>query len=220
MPGTSLGLGYRSAIHHRIEGEQTFDATVRNPVTGAVLIPSGAAFAVQAGVTLPQMVTFSARQQITDRMSVSGTVEWVNWGRLGVVPIAGSPVGTELVLNYRDGWYASIGADYAFGHETLGGFQKAFEDCGGQIVQKIWPPIGTKDFGPYIPTIRADIDAIVALMVEIRMSRCCTWASSCAITPRSSRGVSRRRIPVVAATAACSGLRPVAKAFGCGSGET
>jgi branched-chain amino acid transport system substrate-binding protein len=60
---------------------------------------------------------------------------------------------------------AAIAADYAFGHETLGGFQKAFEDCGGQIVQKIWPPIGTKDFGPYIPSINSDIDAIFALMV-------------------------------------------------------
>src|SRR5437868_8968145 len=59
----------------------------------------------------------------------------------------------------------AIAADYAFGHETLGGFQKAFEDCGGRIVQKIWPPIGTKDFGPYIPSIKGDIDAIFALMV-------------------------------------------------------
>ena len=39
------------------------------------------------------------------------------------------------------------------------------QDCGGKIVQKIWPPIGTKDFGPYIPTIKGDIDAIFALMV-------------------------------------------------------
>ena len=44
--------------------------------------------------------------------------------------------------------------------KRLGGFQKAFEDCGGKIVQKIWPPLGTKDFGPYIPTIKADADAI------------------------------------------------------------
>jgi branched-chain amino acid transport system substrate-binding protein len=58
-----------------------------------------------------------------------------------------------------------IAADYAFGHETSGGFQKAFEDCGGKIVQKLWPPIGTKDFGPYIPSIKPDIDAIFALMV-------------------------------------------------------
>ena len=60
---------------------------------------------------------------------------------------------------------AIIAADYAFGHETAGGFQKTFEDCGGKIVQKIWPPIGTKDFGPYIPTFKSDIDAIFSLMV-------------------------------------------------------
>src|SRR6187401_1317203 len=60
---------------------------------------------------------------------------------------------------------AAIGADYAFGYEVIGGFQRAFEACGGQIVQKIWPPLGTKDFGPYIPTIKADADAIFTLMV-------------------------------------------------------
>ena len=60
---------------------------------------------------------------------------------------------------------AAIGADYAFGYEVIGGFQRAFEACGGQIIQKIWPPIGTKDFGPYIPTIRQDADAIFTLMV-------------------------------------------------------
>ena len=46
---------------------------------------------------------------------------------------------------------STIAADYAFGYEVVGGFQKAFEDCGGKIVQKIWPPLGTKDFGPLHP---------------------------------------------------------------------
>jgi branched-chain amino acid transport system substrate-binding protein len=59
----------------------------------------------------------------------------------------------------------TIGADYAFGHEVVGGFQKAFEDCGGKVIQKIWPPLGTKDFGPYIPTINQGADAIFSLMV-------------------------------------------------------
>src|SRR5215475_16086590 len=59
----------------------------------------------------------------------------------------------------------AIGADYAFGYEVVGGFQRAFEACGGQIIQKIWPPLGTKDFGPYIPTLKADADAIFTLMV-------------------------------------------------------
>lgn len=59
----------------------------------------------------------------------------------------------------------TIGADYAFGYEVIGGFQKAFEDCGGKIIQKMWPPLGTKDFGPFIPQIKKDADAILTLMV-------------------------------------------------------
>ena len=58
-----------------------------------------------------------------------------------------------------------IAADYAFGYETAGGFQKVFEDCGGKVIQKIWPPLGTKDFGPYIPTMKADADVIFTTMV-------------------------------------------------------
>ena len=60
---------------------------------------------------------------------------------------------------------SAIGTDYAFGYEQVGGFQKAFEDCGGKVVQKMWVPFGTKDFGPYIPGIKSNVDAIFALMV-------------------------------------------------------
>jgi branched-chain amino acid transport system substrate-binding protein len=60
---------------------------------------------------------------------------------------------------------AVVSADYAFGYEVVGGFQKVFEDCGGKIIQKIWPPLLTKDFGPYIPTIKDDADAVFSLMV-------------------------------------------------------
>ena len=59
----------------------------------------------------------------------------------------------------------AIAPDYAFGYEQVGGFQKGFEDCGGKIVQKIWVPLGTKDFGPYIPTIKSDADAMFTVMV-------------------------------------------------------
>ncbi len=60
---------------------------------------------------------------------------------------------------------AMVAADYAFGYEAVGGFQKVFEDCGGKVIQKIWPPLGTKDFGPYISTLKSDSDAIFTLMV-------------------------------------------------------
>ena len=62
--------------------------------------------------------------------------------------------------------------------------------------------------------------AIAAATEEIRMSRLPTWESSCASTPRNSSLSSTWRMPWVTATAAWCGLRPVAKALGCISGET
>ena len=60
--------------------------------------------------------------------------------------------------------------------------------------------------------------ASVAATELVRMSRCLTCASSCAITPSSSSVVRMRRMPSVAATAAWLGFRPVANAFGEASG--
>src|SRR5437667_151529 len=64
-----------------------------------------------------------------------------------------------------------IGIDYAFGWEVVGGFQKTFEENGGQIVQKLWAPLNTTDFAPYLSQIKRDADAVFALMVSISASR-------------------------------------------------
>jgi branched-chain amino acid transport system substrate-binding protein len=65
----------------------------------------------------------------------------------------------------------SIAIDYAFGWEQVGGFQKTFEENGGQIVQKLWAPLNTTDFAPYLTQIRRDADAVFALMVSISALR-------------------------------------------------
>ncbi|OGL61510.1 MAG: hypothetical protein A3J27_10860 [Candidatus Tectomicrobia bacterium RIFCSPLOWO2_12_FULL_69_37] len=59
----------------------------------------------------------------------------------------------------------TVGADYAFGYESVGGFQRGFEDKGGKVVAKVWPRLGTVDFGPYLPLIPRNADAVYALMV-------------------------------------------------------
>ncbi len=58
---------------------------------------------------------------------------------------------------------AMIGYDFAFGWEVAAGFHRAFEEAGGQVVQKLWPPLGTADFGPYLAQLRRDVDAIYAV---------------------------------------------------------
>jgi branched-chain amino acid transport system substrate-binding protein len=47
----------------------------------------------------------------------------------------------------------TISEDFAFGYEQMGGFQQTFEDNGGKIVKKLWPPIVTPDYTPYLAQI-------------------------------------------------------------------
>jgi branched-chain amino acid transport system substrate-binding protein len=65
----------------------------------------------------------------------------------------------------------TIAIDYAFGWEQVGGFQKTFEENGGQVIQKLWAPLNTTDFAPYLSQIRRDADAVFALMVSISALR-------------------------------------------------
>jgi len=45
---------------------------------------------------------------------------------------------------------ATIGDDFAFGYEQVGGFQRVLEDGGGRVVKKIWSPLNTADYAPYV----------------------------------------------------------------------
>jgi len=53
-----------------------------------------------------------------------------------------------------------IGDDFAYGHEQNGGFLRVFEDNGGKVVQKLWPPLNAPDYGTYISQIKSDVDAV------------------------------------------------------------
>ncbi len=75
------------------------------------------------------------------------------------------PLGEYAFKTLRYRRMATVGQDYAFGWENVGGFHRTFEQAGGKIVQKIWAPIGTTDYAPYIARIQRDVDAVYALLV-------------------------------------------------------
>jgi branched-chain amino acid transport system substrate-binding protein len=62
------------------------------------------------------------------------------------------------MLGYRR--VATIADDFTYGHEGAAGFQRAFEENGGKVVQKLWPPLNAPDYGTYIAQIKSDVDAV------------------------------------------------------------
>ena len=61
-------------------------------------------------------------------------------------------------LKYKQ--MAAIADDFAYGHESVGGFQKVFEDAGGTLVQKLFSPLNAPDYGSYIAQLKADVDGV------------------------------------------------------------
>jgi branched-chain amino acid transport system substrate-binding protein len=55
---------------------------------------------------------------------------------------------------------AVIADDIAYGHEMCAGFQRVFEDGGGKIVQKTFPPLTVPDYATYLAQLKTNIDAI------------------------------------------------------------
>jgi branched-chain amino acid transport system substrate-binding protein len=55
---------------------------------------------------------------------------------------------------------ATICEDLAFGYEQVAGFLRVFEENGGKVTKKLWPPLVTPDYTPYIAQI-ANVDAVL-----------------------------------------------------------
>jgi branched-chain amino acid transport system substrate-binding protein len=54
----------------------------------------------------------------------------------------------------------TIADDFAFGYEQIGGFQQVFDGDGGTVRKKLWSPLHTPDYTPYIAQIGA-VDGVV-----------------------------------------------------------
>jgi branched-chain amino acid transport system substrate-binding protein len=55
---------------------------------------------------------------------------------------------------------AMIADDIAYGQEMNAGFQRVFEDGGGKIVQKLFPPLTAPDYGSYLAQLKTNVDAV------------------------------------------------------------
>ncbi|HUJ36549.1 MAG TPA: outer membrane protein transport protein [Hyphomicrobium sp.] len=104
---TSIGLGYRSAVHHTLNGHITLYGVDEAPI--------------KATVILPEMVSLGVRHAVSPTTRLMAEAEWVHWSRLGVIPVElqgpflGLPAGAtaaNLDFRWRDGWLFALGGEY------------------------------------------------------------------------------------------------------------
>ena len=108
---------------------------------------------------IPGMITTAASDDLTQRLKYRWVVR-TGWSSSQ----PSHPFGeyAARTLGYRK--VAVLASDYAFAWEVVGGFQKTFEESGGQVVQKLWAPLGAMDLSPYVARIRRDTDAVFTMI--------------------------------------------------------
>ena len=130
-------------------------------VTGGLLASTG--YAIHPYVEaqkIPTTYPVMASDDLTQRKPA----RWVV--RTGVTSSQGPhPFGEWVATSLKYKKVATVAMDYAYGWEVVAGFQRTFEEAGGQIVQKLWTPVNANDFAPFLAQIRRDADAVFAVFV-------------------------------------------------------
>ena len=69
------------------------------------------------------------------------------------------PLGEYAAKELKFKRMITVADDIAYGQEMCAGFQRVFEDNGGQIVQKLFPPLSVPDYGSFVAQLK-NADAV------------------------------------------------------------
>ncbi|PZU84178.1 MAG: ABC transporter substrate-binding protein [Chelatococcus sp.] len=108
--------------------------------------------------TVPNVTVIDASSGALETTYVNPSPNYFRFNSNGAMWMAGLG---EYV--FKDKGYkkiAVIGEDYSFPYTQVFGFALGYCKAGGQIVQRQWVPLGTKDFGSVIANIPDDVDAV------------------------------------------------------------
>lgn len=127
--GTKIGLTYKTAINHKLKGD--VDLTYPNDAALAGLgITPGSTVSASgtAKLSTPDIASLAVSQQVGERWTVLGSVNWYGWSNFDNIPAASAALpggGSLTAQEYDNTWGFAIGARYRLNDKWLlkAGFQ-------------------------------------------------------------------------------------------------
>ena len=112
---TRFGVSYRSKVNHKLQGKNSANAGIYAPFVGTTFL--NGTHKVNAKITTPETVIFSAAQDLGEKWTVSGIARYTRWSRFDVLDIyqENKPTPGPLsrtIEHWRNTWLLGIGADY------------------------------------------------------------------------------------------------------------
>lgn len=128
-PATKIGVSYRSAIKHDLDG----DVTVSGAAATA-LNAGGASSSTKTSVKLPDTFIVSATHKLNNDWELLGDVSWTGWSsipKIDIVRTSGIASGTvaqTLHTDFRDTWRFAVGANYRLNDQWKLKFGIAYDE--------------------------------------------------------------------------------------------
>ena len=115
--GWTLGVSYRSVVHHTLSGPWTFSldsvglgAAIRSATT---LLSNTTA---KAKLATPAELQFGLRKEFMERWTLLAEADWTDWSSFkNLTAVAANPVQPNdvTIANWKGSWLMSVGAEYA-----------------------------------------------------------------------------------------------------------
>lgn len=111
-PQTRVGVTYRSAMKHELEGDVRF---INAPGGGT---PTNN---VAAGVTLPDTISVGVSHTVNNRLELLGDLTFTRWSKIKRIPLvtttgsaltAANTILDTFTFEFKDSWRAGVGANY------------------------------------------------------------------------------------------------------------
>jgi len=120
-------------------------------------LDTASALAADDYIRQAQLLTLSvaAAEDMTQRKPNPWFTRGTSTSSQSAMPLADYAAKT---LKYKR--MAVIADDIAYGHEMCAGFMRVFEDAGGKVVQRMFPPLTVPDYGTYLAQLKTNVDAI------------------------------------------------------------
>ena len=106
-----LGLSYRSAVEHTLEGD------IVQQMNGA-LAPRSFATSGEASITTPWFASASVRYAATDKLTLNAQINRIGWSEFDAIRVNFTGGGDVIHQNYEDVTTGAIGFDYALSDKT------------------------------------------------------------------------------------------------------
>lgn len=105
--GTTVGLNYKSEVHHKLDGKIAIETLAGAPV--AALTSNGS-----AKLVTPDHATIGIAQKLNDRWTVQGQATWFGWNNFDHISAYrdSGALASRVDQNYQTTWAFAVGAEY------------------------------------------------------------------------------------------------------------